>query len=43
MKLAPCCCKSLKHGESVCVVCGQVLIPVGIPQQLAIKFKENQK
>ena len=43
MKWNSCCCKSLKHGESRCPVCGQVLIPMGIPQQLRIKFKENER
>ena len=43
MKLAPCCCKSLKHGESVCVVCGQTLLPFNPTTQLAIQFKEKQR
>ena len=43
MNLNSCCLKALKHGETVCPVCGQTIIPVGIPQQLRIKFKENVK
>lgn len=38
-----CCYKSLKHGEKVCVVCGQTLIDIGYPKQLVIQFKEKQK
>lgn len=43
MKLGVCCCKALKHGERVCPVCQQVLIPVGIPQQLSIDFNQKQR
>lgn len=38
-----CCYKALKHGETICPVCQQTLLPIGIPQQLAIQFKEKQK
>ena len=43
MKLGTCCYKALKHGQTVCPVCQQTLLPMEIPQQLVIKFKENQK
>lgn len=43
MKLGTCCYKALKHGETVCPVCNQTLLPIGIPQQLVIQFKGKQK
>jgi hypothetical protein len=43
MKLSNCCCKALKHGEQVCPVCNQVLIPMGYAKQLTIQFKEKQR
>lgn len=43
MKLSPCCCKALKHGQAVCPVCNQTLLPIGIPQQLEIQFKGKTK
>ena len=43
MNLNSCCLKALKHGETVCPVCQQTIIPMGIPEQLKIKFKEKQK
>ena len=43
MKLGTCCFKALKHGETICPVCNQVLIPFSPQLQLTINFKERQK
>ena len=35
--------KALKHGQNICPVCGQVLIPYEKQLQLSINFKEKQR
>lgn len=38
-----CCYKALKHGETICPVCNQTLLPFNPTTQLKIQFKEKQR
>lgn len=41
--IGTCCYKALKHGETICPVCEQTLLPFNQTTQLKIQFKEKQK
>lgn len=43
MKLGVCCCKALKHGQTVCPVCGQRLMKIYQAEQLTIGFKQKKR
>ena len=43
MKLSVCCCKALKHGQTVCPVCNQQLFKIYHTEQLAIDFNQKKR